>query len=422
MIDPDGLMCRLYRLNLTLICSFINSVEWNLEIDTHWLLLWLWLLLWYLIGSCATLLTVIDPLLLICRQGRLISILILLFVDSIDRDRPRLAHVLTQSTVFEKDWLICQLFRLRMNMIDSCIDSVKTDRPWLAHMSTLSNYFDPVVLICRLSRMKSWNRHSLASVLTLVTFMVPDLMLSDFVGCVEWNHEIDTHRLLCRLWWFSLYLIWSCATLSTVIDPLLLICQLCRLRSNMILFFVDSVDRDRPRLADVSTLSTVFENDLLMWRLFRLWLNMIESCIDSVNIDRPWLAHMSTLSTEFYPDMLICRLCRMKKWNRHSLAPVSNLVTFMIPNWILCEFVDCDRPSYFHFSTMSTEIEPDPLLCRLCWPWSAPIGSCVDSVDCFWKRLAHVSTLSTENEHDRLMYRLCQHWLTLTGWYVDFVD
>ena len=212
MIDPDGLICQLYRLNLTLICSFINSVEWNLEIDTHWLLLWLWLLLWYLIGSC---------------------------VDSFDCDWTWSTHVSTLSTLIDPDWLICRLCRLNLTLLCSFVDSV------------------------------------------------------------ERNHEIDTHWLLCWLWWLGGYLIWSCATLSAVSNEIMKstligscvvsgdfyrtwfdLVRLCRLWSTLFFSFVIYVDWDRPWSSLISTLLTVIDPDWLMCRLCRLFLKVICSCVD----------------------------------------------------------------------------------------------------------------------------------------------
>ena len=164
-------------------------------------------------------------------------------------------------------------------------------------------------------------------------------------------NKTDTHWILFRPWWLLSYLIESCATLSSEIDLFLPIFRICWLRSTLILSHVDSVDRDRPKLAHVSTVSTLIDTDRLIcwlcqlnltlwcscvvsiqkkwlghvsillavidpnWRMSRiywLYVNTIGSCCDCFVVDRPWSAHILTLSTKFDNDMLICRLCRMK--------------------------------------------------------------------------------------------------------------
>ena len=317
---------------------------------------------------------------------------------------------------------MCRLFRLWLNMIDSCNDSVNIDRPWLAHLLTFLTKFDPDMIICRLCRVKSWNQHSLAPVSTLVTFVVPDLILCDFVDCLERNDEIDTHWLLCRFWWLLSYLIWSCATLSTVIAPLPLICRLCRLRLTLILLYVDSIDRDRRRLADVS--------------ICRLFLKMICSCVDFFGCEWKWSTHAATLSTLIDPDWLICRLCWL---NLHLLSSFVDSVershqidTHWLLWWLLWYLIW----SCANFSAVSNEIMKPTLigscvvsgdfyctwfnLVRLCLLWSTLIGSCVDFIDCDQPRWAHLPNMLTLIEHNCLVVCMCWRCATLIGFYVDY--
>ena len=364
VIEHDRVMFRLCQHWSTLIGSYVDFVDWILPCYAHLSFLSNEIMKSTLIGPVSTLVTFMIPNWILC--------------DFVDCDGPSSFYLSTMSTDIDPDPLICRLYWPWLTPFGSCIDRVDCFWKWLAQVSTPSVVIEYDRLMYRLCQHWStligsnvdfgdwiWPWYAHVSTLsneimksTLIgssvdsgDLMVPDLILCEFVGCVEWNLEIDTHWFLCRFWWLLSYLIWSCATLSTVIDPLLLICHLCRLRSTLILFNLDSVDRDRPRLADVSTLSTVFESNLLMCRLFRLWLNMIASCIDSVNIDRPWLAHMSTLSTEFDPDMLMCRLCRLKL----------TLIRLCV------EYFD-QKPKTAHLLILSIVIDPAWRMWRIYWP------------------------------------------------------
>ena len=130
------------------------------------------------------------------------------------------------------------------------------------------------------------------------------------------------------------------------------------------------------------TLSRVIDADCHWCQKSWVRLIMIASCVDCVDLDWSWLAHKLTLLNEIDGNMLSFRLRLME------------LILIA------------------HVSTLSTVIDPDWLICRVCRLKLTQTCSDVDSVKNNWPRLAHVLTLSTVIDPDWLMCRHC--WPKLT--------
>ena len=240
---------------------------------------------------------------------------------------------------------------------------------------------------------------------------------------------IYPNPLTCRLGCLWLTLIRSCAdsfyrdrlwlylmpTLSTVIKHLLLICRLCRLRYTLILSCVDSVDCDWHWLELVPTLSTVIDPPKLIFWHFWLWsiamaqvstllADMDRDCswVGSVDCDWSWLAQVLILSNVIDPVWLMCRFCQLRStWIlsfldsldcNHFLCDLSALVNTDIPMCQLCRM----------------KSTPDKLICRHCRMKRTLINPCVNSVYSNWPWLFHVSTLSNEIHPELLLCRLCR--------------
>ena len=175
---------------------------------------------------------------------------------------------------------MCQLCRMKSTLINLCVDSLEWNGHWYAYVSTLSKKIDPDLLMCRQCGCDrpDWPicrlcRHWLnPDWLIYRPYWLKLTLLCSSVDSVQWN-------------WPRLALV---STLSTVTDPDMPMCRLCRVNSTLICSFIDSVDLNWHWDAHLSTLSKEIDPDMLMWRLCRIKLTMNCRCVDSVAWNRPW--------------------------------------------------------------------------------------------------------------------------------------
>ena len=163
--------------------------------------------------------------------------------------------------------------------------------------------------------------------------------------------------------------------MSTVIDSYCSLCLLCQLWQILFCSVVDYVDCDRPWFSHMSTLMFVIEPSWLMSWLCRLLLNVIGSSVDYVEFYWSCLAHAPIVPTVIDTDFLLRRSFDCDR--------------------TCAKFVDCDQPWSSYKSIMSTAIDLDSLISRLCRLWLTLIGSCVSSVVCDQHWLTPVSTMSS---------------------------